>query len=82
LRAYFRCGRNAASAAHILGVDRRTVWYRLRAIEACLGYTIEQRLPELELALRIENLQQGAVAHEGCRLSCYDRLWLGQVSDR
>jgi hypothetical protein len=59
LRAYFKSGRNAATAAHILGIDRRTVWYRLRGIEACLGYTLEERLPELELALRIEDLQQG-----------------------
>jgi hypothetical protein len=56
LRAYFAAGHNAASTAAALGVDRRTIWYRLSKVEALLGRPLRTRLPEIEIALRLEEL--------------------------
>jgi hypothetical protein len=56
LRAYLRTGQNAASAAAMLGVDRRTVNYRLRSIEQALGDSIAARHAELKIALELEQL--------------------------
>jgi hypothetical protein len=59
LRAYFDAGRNASSAAISLKVSRRTVENRLRCIEQKLGRPLNACGAELELALRIEDLDQG-----------------------
>ena len=58
LRAYFAVGRNAATAAARLSVDRHTVQRRLRRIEESLGRALVSCQPELEVALRIEALRE------------------------
>jgi DNA-binding PucR family transcriptional regulator len=61
LRAYFQTGRNVSAAAATLGVDRRTIRYRLRTIEERVSYPLEQRLSELEVVLRFYDLLE----HQG-----------------
>jgi hypothetical protein len=56
LGAYFAAERNASSAASALGVTRRTVENRLRSIEEKLGWTLHTRQAELEIALRLDEL--------------------------
>jgi PucR-like helix-turn-helix protein/diguanylate cyclase with GGDEF domain len=56
LRAYFAAGRSASSAAAALGVVRSTVENRLRAVEQSLGRSLLACLAELEVALRLEEL--------------------------
>jgi hypothetical protein len=56
LRAYFAAGRQASAAASLLGVERRTVAYRLHKIEELLDYGLNAHLAELEVALRLEDL--------------------------
>jgi hypothetical protein len=56
LRAYFTTGRNAATAAALLGVDRHTVQRRLRKIEERLGRHMHTCYPEMEIALRLQEL--------------------------
>jgi hypothetical protein len=53
LRAYFEAERNISSTAAALGVDRRTVRNRLRAIEGLLGRSLRGSLADLEIALRL-----------------------------
>ncbi|MDX6635747.1 MAG: hypothetical protein QOF06_1950 [Solirubrobacterales bacterium] len=55
LRAYFEAERNISSTAAALGVDRRTVRNRLRAIEGLLGRPLRGSLADLEIALRLED---------------------------
>jgi hypothetical protein len=54
LRAYFAAERNVSSAAAGLGVSRKTVASRLRAIERLLGRSLGACAPEMEAALRLE----------------------------
>lgn len=56
LSAYFAAERNASSAASALGVTRRTVENRMRAIEEKLGRRLRTHQAELEVALRLEAL--------------------------
>lgn len=56
LRAYFVAERNVSSAAITLGVDRKTVKGRLRAIEQCLGRPLVTCAGELETALGLQEL--------------------------
>jgi hypothetical protein len=56
LRAYFKSGRHVTAAAAKLGVERRTVSYRLRAVEERVGYRLDTRLTELEVALGLYDL--------------------------
>jgi hypothetical protein len=56
LRAYFAAGCNAATAAAALRVDRHTVERRLHAIETRLGRSLHACHAELEVALRLEEL--------------------------
>ena len=65
LRAYFAGGCNAATSAAALGVDRRTVSRRLRAIEVRLGRLLHTCQPELEMALRLEELGEPANPSDG-----------------
>ncbi len=58
LRAYFAAQCNASSAASALGVSRHTVENRLRSIEGKLGQAMRTRRAELEVALRVEQLDQ------------------------
>lgn len=57
LRAYFAAGFNAATAAAALGVDRHTVQRRLRKVEKALGRLLHACHAELEVALRVEELE-------------------------
>jgi PucR C-terminal helix-turn-helix domain/GGDEF-like domain len=61
LRAYFAAERNASSAASALGVSRHTVENRLRTIEDRLGRSLRTRQAELEVALRLEEIQTVAL---------------------
>jgi hypothetical protein len=56
LRAYFQSGRNVSAAAAKLDMDRSTLAHRLRAVEERVGYRLDTRLGELELALRLYDL--------------------------
>ena len=60
LRAYFAAGRNAATAAHRLKVDRHTIERRLHTIEKRLGRLLHTCQAELELALRLQELDDAA----------------------
>jgi PucR C-terminal helix-turn-helix domain/GGDEF-like domain len=53
LRAYFATERNISSTAAALGVDRRTVTNRLRAIEELFGRPLNDFATDLETALRL-----------------------------
>jgi hypothetical protein len=55
LRAYFAAERNISSAAAALGVDRRTVRNRIRAIEELLDHPLEAFATDLEIALRLDD---------------------------
>jgi hypothetical protein len=57
LRAYFRASRNVSSAAAALGVPRSTVRSRLRGVEGRLGHSLDMIAAELELALRLDDLE-------------------------
>jgi hypothetical protein len=65
LRAYFAAERNASSAASALGVTRHTVENRLRTVEEKLGQALRTRQAELEVALRLEELEEVPVLLEG-----------------
>jgi hypothetical protein len=54
LRAYFAAERNVSSTAAALGVDRRTVTNRIRAVEDLLGRPLKEIAMELETALRLD----------------------------
>lgn len=54
LRAYIAASQNTSSAAHALGVTRRTVSNRLRVAEERLGRPLEQLLTEIDVALRLD----------------------------
>jgi DNA-binding PucR family transcriptional regulator len=55
LRAYFAAERNISSTAAALGVDRRTVTNRIRAIEGLFGRPLKDFATELETALRLDD---------------------------
>ncbi len=54
LRAYFAAERNISSTAAALGVDRRTVTNRIRAIEDLFGRPLKDFATDLETALRLD----------------------------
>lgn len=60
LRAYFAADRNVSSAAAALGVSRRTVGNRLRAIEERLGRPLPAVGAAVEAALCLEAIQSGS----------------------
>ena len=60
LRAYLAADRNASSAAATLGVNRRTIAERLRAIEATLERPLSACGPELEAALHLAEFNGSA----------------------
>jgi hypothetical protein len=55
LRAYFAAERNTSSTAAALGVDRRTVANRIRAIETLFGRPIKDFATEMETALQLDD---------------------------
>jgi hypothetical protein len=54
LRAYFAAERNVSSTASALGVDRRTVTNRIRAVEELFGRPLKDIAAELETALGLD----------------------------
>jgi DNA-binding PucR family transcriptional regulator len=54
LRSYFAAERNVSSTAAALGVDRRTVRNRIRAIEVTIGRSLKDSAADLEIALRLD----------------------------
>jgi hypothetical protein len=54
LRAYFASDRNVSSTAAALGVDRRTVTNRIRAIEDLFGRPLPEFATDIEIALRLD----------------------------
>ena len=58
VRAYLSLGANAASAAASLGVARHTVERRLRRIERIFGRKLSACAAELDVALRVEELER------------------------
>jgi hypothetical protein len=56
LEAYLETGQNASAAAAMLGINDRTVAYRIRAIEDALGRSVPSRSAELAAALRLRRL--------------------------
>jgi len=56
LRAYLACGCSASSAASALGVNRHTVEGRVRRVELRLGRPLPTWRAEMEVALRVEQL--------------------------
>lgn len=59
LRAYLEHGCNAASAATSLGVDRHTIQRRLHRAEEILGRRLDACHAELDVALRLERIDEG-----------------------
>jgi hypothetical protein len=57
LRAYFTAARNVSSAAAALGISRKTVGSRLTAVEEHLGRSLDAVATELDLALRLDQLE-------------------------
>jgi hypothetical protein len=55
LRAYFTAERNVSSTAAALGVDRRTVTNRIRAIEDLFGRPLKDFATDLEIALLLDD---------------------------
>ncbi len=55
LRAYFTAERNISSTAAALGVNRRTVRNRIRAIDELLGRPLKDSAADLEIALRLDD---------------------------
>jgi hypothetical protein len=60
LRAYFAADRNVSSAAAALGASRNTVTARLVLIEQKLGRPLASCIVDLEVALRLEKLDQAS----------------------
>jgi PucR C-terminal helix-turn-helix domain/GGDEF-like domain len=61
LRAYIDAECNRSSAASALRISRHTVESRLRTIEQLLERPLRTCLPELDVALRLEELESGAL---------------------
>ena len=57
LSAYYEASCNASAAAAALGIERRTVTSRLRAIEARLGRRLDAFSAEIQTALRLDALE-------------------------
>ena len=62
LRAYFACDRNVSSTAASLKLDRRTVANRLQTVERLLERPVRAVAPQLELALRLYELDDSSSA--------------------
>jgi PucR C-terminal helix-turn-helix domain/GGDEF-like domain len=58
LRAYLAAERNVSSTAAALGVSRRTVGNRLRAVEDRIGRPLGTVLTDIEAALRLDELAE------------------------
>jgi DNA-binding PucR family transcriptional regulator len=65
LCAYFAAERNVSSTAALLGVNRRTVTNRLKAIEETLGRPLAAVAIDLDIALRMNGELPPASSHPG-----------------
>jgi PucR-like helix-turn-helix protein/diguanylate cyclase with GGDEF domain len=59
LRAYFAAERNVSATAAALGLTRQAVSARLATIEQKIGHQVARRAAELEVAVRIHDLEAG-----------------------
>lgn len=64
LRAHIDAGCVASSAAAVLGVDRHTVEDRVRTVERLLGCSLRACLAELDVALRVGELNASRACDE------------------
>ena len=62
LRAYFLADRNVSSTAAVLGVSRQTVSSRLRTAEKRISRSLDTCAPEMDTALRLEELGHANVS--------------------
>lgn len=62
VKIYYATGHNASATGLRLGVNERTVAYRLRSLEDALGNTVWQRRDEIAAAIRVAALLQHASA--------------------
>lgn len=69
LRAYFAADRNGSSAAAALDVSRQTVSNRLQFVEHRLGRNLSSCAPEVELALRLDELDRSELYRSAERRS-------------
>ncbi len=60
LRAYFAADRNVSSTAAALGMSRNAVTSRLQAIEEILGVSLGDKASDLEMALRLDELEKSS----------------------
>jgi hypothetical protein len=65
LRVYFATDRNVSSTAAALGVNRSTVASRLRSVEESIGRQLTACAAEIEVALRLEELEARTEAATG-----------------
>lgn len=56
VRAYYATGHNASATGLRLGVNERTVAYRLRSVEEALGHNVWARRDEIAAAIRVSGL--------------------------
>lgn len=61
MRALLETGYNVKAAASMLGVDRSTVRKRRRTVEERLGRPLHSCQSELDIAMRLEELETGAM---------------------
>jgi hypothetical protein len=64
LRTYIDLECNATSAAHELNVGRRSVKSRIRTAEGLIGCALGECLAELDVALRLDELDRAASAND------------------
>ncbi len=64
LRTYIDLECNATSASHALKVGRRAVISRVRTVERLIGCHLHECLAELDVALRLEELDHGAATDD------------------
>jgi hypothetical protein len=67
LRAYIDAGCSATSAVHAAGVSRHTIESRVQKAERLIGRAIWMCLPELDVALRLEELADGPARRSAAR---------------
>jgi hypothetical protein len=79
LHAYFAAERNASSAAAALGVARKTIASRLSTIETRLGYPLRTCPPELEVALRLDELTAYAGGEDSGRERDFTHAKMGRT---
>lgn len=80
LSVYLEKRGNVVSAAAALGVDRRTVYNRIERIEEVLGFPINSRRVELEVALRLDELFGASEEHPNRRANDDDLVRLAATT--